>query len=111
MAQQTSIRNVSIVAGDAAVGLDIGVFPDYQHLNAGAPYTLGGGGAVEDVAVYGGAVSMRAAATQFAYRSVLLSGGQTAGLELTTAFTTWAVAFVGLRVENTPVGVRLAGAL
>ena len=106
VAQQTSIRDVVIDAGDAAVGLDVGAGRDYQHWADGS-YSLGGGGVVEDVAVRGGGVGMRIAAAQFFVRNVSLAGAASVGLRVWQL--AWSLVFHSLSVAGAPLGVDYGG--
>ena len=106
VAQQTSIRDLVIDAGDAAVGLDVGAGRDYEHWADGS-YNLGGGGIIEDVAVRGGGVGMRIAAAQFFVRNVSLTGAATVGLRVWQL--AWSLVFHSLSVAGAPLGVDYGG--
>jgi len=106
VAQQTSIRAVTIDAGDAAIGLDVGAGADYARWADGS-FNLGGGGVVEDVAVRGGGVGLRLAAAQFFLRNVTLSGAREVGLRVWQLG--WSLVVLALRVSDAPLGVDVAG--
>ena len=84
VAQQSSLRSVRIrAASDTPVALDIGAGPEYEHYNAGVPYTLGGGGVVEDVTIQGApAIGVRVAAAQFALRNLAVASATRAALQV-----------------------------
>jgi hypothetical protein len=92
VAQQTSLRSVAIAAApDTPIALDVGAGPEYEHWNAGVPYSLGGGGTVEDVSITGGQVGVRVGAAQFLLRNLQVSGVGATALEV--AQLAWSVVF------------------
>eukprot|EP01079_Euglenida_sp_SAG-EU17-18_P003639 gene3639-4071_t len=105
VAQQTSLRNITIHAGDAAVGLDVGLGCGYAAKGGGC-VTPGGGGTVEDIVVHGGRVSMRAGASQWFLRNIRLTGASEVGLQMTKQ--SWSFVFLGLDVSECPVGLQYA---
>ena len=111
VAQQTSIRSVEIHAGSAAIGLDIGGTDGYSAYikkeSHPGRHTHGGGGAIEDIAVYGGKIGMRVTCSQWTMRALHLSGASVAGISLHDSTTT--IQFVGLQVASTPVALQMQG--
>ena len=89
VAQQTTIRDVEIEGGPAAVGLDMN----------------GGGGTIEDIQIRGAEVGLKIASSQWALRGITLSGAASVGIlgEQNTN-----VQFVDLDVSHTPLGIQLS---
>ena len=97
VAQQTSVRAVSITVGGAFAGLDMCQLDGYAHEPGGG---AGGGGSVEDVAVSGGAHSIRGTASQYAFRGLALVGARVSAVWLQDFV--WVFAFVDVFVADTP---------
>ena len=106
VAQATSMRDVTIDAGDAAIGLDLGGDVDYRAFDE--PPSQGGGGTIEDVRIRGGHVGLRARGSQWLFRSVHISGQRDAGVHITGC---WNFDFIDLRVEDAEVGMRIEKAM
>jgi glucan 1,3-beta-glucosidase len=110
VAQQTSLRNIKVeAANDTAIGIDIGAGKDYEHWNSGVPFTLGGGGVVEDVEIIGAQTGMRVAAAQFAIRNLVIDRAAVQGLRVWQL--AWSLAFLNVSVTDTPLAVRIDGRL
>ena len=106
VAQATSIRDVHIEAGDAAIALDIGGDTDYAAFDE--PPSQAGGGVIEDVQIAGGRIGLRATGSQWFLRSVHLSGQREIGVLLRHC---WNFNFLDLRVEDVPLGFRLENSM
>lgn len=106
VAQATSIRDVRIEAGDAAIALDIGGDVDYAAFDE--PPSQAGGGVIEDVQIVGGRIGLRATGSQWFLRSVHLSGQQEVGVLMRHC---WNFNFLDLRVEKVPLGFRLENSM
>eukprot|EP01043_Picozoa_sp_COSAG02_P039898 COSAG02_NODE_3185_length_7214_cov_31.354181_6_plen_338_part_01 len=105
VAQQTSIRNVKVDAGPAAIGIDVSGasgYTAYQHKR----HSIGGGGTIEDIEITGGDVGLRIASSQWTMRGLTLAGAKSAGIQCTD---NWAVQFVDIQVSNTSVAVDIQG--
>ena len=102
VAQQTSLRNVSVDATHGFAGIDIGMPPGYAHGGRGQ----GGGGTVEHVSVVGGQYGIRGTASQWLLREVTVSGATVACVWMQS----WIFSLVGLRARDCPVGMLLTGA-
>ena len=105
VAQQTSIRDVTVEAGPAAIGIDVSGqsgYAAYQHKS----HSIGGGGTIEDVVITGGDVGMQIASSQWAMRGLTLSGAKSAGIKCTG---NWALQLVDLDISNTPVAILIQG--
>ena len=108
VAQQTSIRFVTIAAGSAAIGLDVGAGTDYAKWADGS-FNLGGGGTIEDVTITGGGVGLRLAASQFFLRNIDVSDSREVGVRVWQLC--WSLVLLALRVANAPLAVQLVGPL
>lgn len=109
VAQQTSLRNVHIQASpDTPVALDLGAGPEYAHWKDGVPYTLGGGGVVEDVSVTGGVIGMRMAAAQFELRNLDISGSGRVGVQVSQL--AWSLVILNSTIAA-PLPLEIQGAL
>jgi hypothetical protein len=109
VAQATSLRDVVIDAGEAAIGLDVGGRSDYRaYRDSGEFPSQSGGGTVEDVAIQGGRIGLRCCGSQWLFRSVHLSGQKEVGVQVTDC---WNFDFLDLRVEETPLGMRIERAM
>jgi len=106
VAQATSMREVTIEAGDAAIGLDIGGGVDYRAFDE--PPSQGGGGTIEDVQIRGGRVGLRGWGSQWLFRSVHLRGQREVGVQVANC---WNFDFLDLRVEDVPLAMRLERAM
>lgn len=106
VAQATSMREVTIEAGDAAIGLDIGGGVDYRAFDE--PPSQGGGGTIEDVRIHGGRIGLRGWGSQWLFRSVHLRGQQEVGVQVANC---WNFDFIDLRVEDVPLAMRLEQAM
>jgi len=102
VAQATSIRDVTIDAGDASVGLDIGGGTDYAAFEM--PPSQSGGGVITDTRIRGGRVGVRCWGSQWLFRSVHLSGQKQLGVYVHNC---WNFNFIDLQVEKTPLGMRI----
>ena len=99
-AQQSSARALRITVGGAHAGVDVCQVAGYAPAGGGGP---GGGGSVEDVAVSGGAYSLRGTASQFAFRGLRLSGARVAAIALQDFV--WVFAFVDVVVADAPAAL------
>ena len=104
VAQQTSVRAVDITVGGAFSGIDICQVDGYAVTPGGG---AGGGGSVEDVAVSGGAHSLRATASQYAFRGLRLTGARASAIALQSQL--WVFAFVDLLCADTPALLTTRG--
>ena len=110
VAQQTTLRNVTInAASDTAVALDVGVTSEYEHWNAGVPFTLGGGGTIEDVTIVGARTGIRIAATQFPLRGISIHNSSEVALRVLPP--AWSLAFLQLTISSAPLAIRLDAGL
>ncbi|MDR3451732.1 MAG: glycosyl hydrolase family 28-related protein [Rhodoferax sp.] len=106
VAQQTAIRDVAIILGGAAVGLDVGVSEGY----ATPPLLgIGGGGTVEDVRVDGGEFGIRVTASQYTFRGLRLTNQRVSSLYLTRMM--WVFAFVDVVASGSPAFVTCGAGL
>lgn len=106
VAQQTSIRNVTIdLTQSGAIGLDVSGSGDAlaYHMYGGGG-DQGGGGTIEDVRILGGVIGMRAKGSQWTFRSIHMSGARDIGLFLTQ---TWSFAVLDLQIASVPVAVKM----
>lgn len=104
VAQQTSVRDVSVTVGGAFAGIDMCQLPGYDPAPGGG---AGGGGSLEDVAVSGGAYSLRGTASQYAFRGLRLAGARVAAIALHDFV--WTVAFVDVAIADTPAALVTHG--
>jgi hypothetical protein len=110
VAQQTSLRNIKVeAANDTAIGIDIGAGKDYEHWNSGVPFTLGGGGVVEDVEITGAQTGMRVAAAQFSIRNIAIDHAAVQGLRVWQQ--AWSLVLLNVSVADTPLAVQIDGRL
>jgi glucan 1,3-beta-glucosidase len=107
VAQQTTIRDVEIEGGPAAVGLDISGKSNYAKTGPQG-VGVGGGGTIEDIQIRGAEVGLKIASSQWALRGITLSGAASVGIlgEQNTN-----VQFVDLDVSHTPLGIHLSSGL
>eukprot|EP00041_Stephanoeca_diplocostata_P020732 m.469749 g.469749 ORF g.469749 m.469749 type:complete len:760 (+) comp21649_c0_seq79:646-2925(+) len=108
VAQQTSIRNVTIdLTRSGAVGLDVsGDASDvlaYHENNV--RQDRGGGGTIEDVDIVGGVWGMRASGSQWTLRGLRIRQSSAVGVVLLG--DVWSFTFIDLRVSNTPLAVTI----
>ena len=104
VAQQTSIRDVSITVGGAFSGIDICVSDFYPH-NAGGGNA--GGGTIEDVSVEGGAFALRGDSSQWAMRGLRFADQRVASIHLQDMI--WNFAFVDVSAKNIPAFMTTKG--
>ena len=104
VAQQTSIRDVSITVGGAFSGIDVCVSEFYPH---GAGGGNAGGGTIEDVSVSGGAFALRGDSSQWAMRALRFDGQRVAAIHLQDMI--WTFAFVDVVAANAPAFLTTAG--
>ena len=97
VAQQTSLRDMTIQVGDAAHGIDICVSDGYEHQGGGGN---GGGGTIEDISIFGGNSAIRADSSQWTLRGLNLVGQRYSAIVLQDMI--WSFGFVDLNVSNTP---------
>ena len=97
VAQQTSLRNLQVIVGDAYSGIDICVSEFAAHAGGGGN---GGGGTIEDVAITGGAVGIRADSSQWAFRGLRTAGQRESAIRLQDMI--WTFAFADLEASDTP---------
>ena len=97
VAQQTSLRSLDLVLGDAAVGIDICVSAGYPHSGGGGN---GGGGSIEDISVSGGSYAVRADSSQWAFRGIRLAGQRVSGVHLQDMI--WSFAFLDVVATGMP---------
>lgn len=107
VAQQTSIRNVSIDVASGFSGIDVG-YPGGYAAPVVRP-TPGGGGTVEDVDVRGGAYGIRMSASQWLVRSLTIRDASIAAIAMPHA--AWSVTLLDVHIRSCPVGVAMSGAL
>jgi glucan 1,3-beta-glucosidase len=105
VAQQTSLRDIHVVATGSVSGIDVGYSGSYGY--EGAPSTPGGGGTVNNVTVIGGKYGVRVSASQWYVDQVRASGQTEAGMLIDEA---WAVVLLDIQVSHTPVGIITIGA-
>jgi Pectate lyase superfamily protein len=105
VAQQTSLRNVSIAAVDAAIGIDAGGQADY--VSTYVPQFTGGG-TIEDVSITGGSIGLRATGSMWTIRSLHISSCTTTGVALSNS---WTFTFVDLKVAGCPVAMSYANSM
>ena len=101
VAQQTSLRNLSIAADSALSGLDVG-YPGVYAAPVARP-TPGGGGTVEDVHIEGGLYGLRVSASQWMLRSIHIAGAARAGIALPNE--AWSISFLDVHVTGCPIGL------
>jgi glucan 1,3-beta-glucosidase len=109
VAQQTSIRGVTIDLGAAryGIGIDEGGADDYIHSFLPS-LTQGGGGLLDNITIRGGQIGLRVAASQWSYVGLTISGASSACVDAT--HTLWAQTFVGLVASNCPAAVAFGPA-
>lgn len=101
VAQQTSIRNVSIDAGGAFSGLDVGVASNpcmYAH----GCHSPGGGGTVENIDIVGGEFGLRTSASQWLFKSIAIKAARTAAVQIPSQ--SWTFSFLDISVSDCPIG-------
>eukprot|EP00040_Diaphanoeca_grandis_P014876 m.75570 g.75570 ORF g.75570 m.75570 type:complete len:696 (+) comp24802_c0_seq1:124-2211(+) len=109
VAQQTSLRNITIEAGNAFSGLEVGFAgnsPPYAHSAHASP---GGGGTVEDIVITGGQYGLRASASQWFLRSVRVSRSKVACA--TIPVQAWAITLVDFHAQDCPIGLELPASI
>ena len=104
VAQQTSLRNLTISADSGFSGLDVG-FPGGQFAEPIANPTPGGGGTVEDVEISGGRFGLRVSASQWLVRSVTVRNSTEACVSLPNE--AWALTLLAVDVAGCPVGLSI----
>lgn len=97
VAQQTSVRNMTITLGAAHSGIDVCVSTGYPRAAGGGN---GGGGTIEDVRVFGGEVAIRADSSQWALRGLRFEGQRVAAIHLQDMI--WAFTFVDVVASSMP---------
>ena len=104
VAQQASLRNIVVDAtrSPGALGFDQGG-PDYAQVSPSG-YSLGGGGSWEDLAVRGGAVAFRLAASQYSYRNISSAGAAVACIQ--AVGMEWTQTIVGLACSDAPLALQ-----
>ena len=102
VAQGTSIRDVSIDAGDAAIGLDVGGGTDYAAFDQ--PPSQPGGGVIADTTITGGGTGLRCWGSQWLFRSLRVSGQREIGVHVRNC---WNFDFIDLEVSDAPLGMRV----
>eukprot|EP00947_MAST-08B_sp_MAST-8B-sp1_P003135 g3135.t1 len=108
VAQQTALRDVTIDAGPAAIGLDVSGVDGYAAYGKGKGHSVGGGGTIEDVTVRGGQTSLRVASSQWALRGLSLSGAASVGVVFEANTN---VQLVDVAISSTQTAVQInAGA-
>jgi hypothetical protein len=100
VAQQTSIRNLTVDATEGAVGLDVGSPAGYSQFGSLSP---GGGGTVENVAIKGGMYGMRASASQWLLRNIQIKDSTVACMQISP----WIFSLLSVHVANCPVGIEV----
>ena len=98
VAQQTSIRNLTVDATHGYAGLDVGHPSGYAR-----SVTPGGGGTIDNVVVIGGVFGVRGSASQWLLRNVAVSGASRACVSIQA----WIFSLVGLRLSDCPVGLEV----
>ena len=106
VAQQTSLRNLEFVMGDAAVAIDICVSSGYPHDAGGGN---GGGGSIEDITISGGDVGVRADSSQWAFRGMRFSGQRNSSVHLQDMI--WSFAFLDTLAADTPAFLTTGGGM
>jgi hypothetical protein len=103
VAQQTSIRNLTVDATEGSVGLDIGSPPGYSQFGG---LTQGGGGTVENVVIKGGKYGIRGLASQWLLRNIRIRGATVACMQLSP----WIFSLLSVHMSDCPVGLEVNGA-
>ena len=98
VAQQTSLRDLSIAVGGGYSGIDICQIPNYDPQPGGGS---GGGGTIEDISISGGEYAVRGMASQWTFRGLDFTNQNTATLFLVGFL--WLFAFVDVRAAHTPL--------
>ena len=106
VAQGTSIRDVTIDARDAAVGLDVGGGTDYAAFDQ--PPSQPGGGVIADTTIRGGRIGLRCWGSQWLFRSLRIRGQQEIGVHVRHC---WNFDFIDLEVAHAPLGMRIERAM
>jgi hypothetical protein len=102
VAQQTSLRNLSVAATAAYSGIDVG-YPGGYAAPVARP-TPGGGGTVEDVEVSGGLqFGVRVSASQWLLRAVAVRSAAIACIALPNE--AWSITLLDVHARGCPVGV------
>jgi hypothetical protein len=103
VAQQTSLRDIAVVAGDSLAGIDVGFSDNFNYsFPKGGRQSCGGGGTVNQVHVTGGQYGVRISASQWYLDQVHTTGQSKAGLLIDRA---WAVVLLDVQVTHAPVGI------
>ena len=103
VAQQTSLRNISInLSASGAIGIDEG-FADYATKMVPG-LSLGGGGSLEDITIVGGEVGLRISSSQWSYRNIAIFNASQKCVDMT--HMSWAQTFVALSAAYCPIGIH-----
>ena len=103
VAQQTSLRNISIdLTASGAVGIDQGA--DDYAVEFVPGLSLGGGGSLEDISIVGGEVGLRVSSSQFSYRNLAIHNASQSCVDMTRL--SWAQTFVALTAAHCPIGIH-----
>jgi len=107
LVRRTTIRDVTIDAGPAAIGLDVSGVDGYaaykQH--GITRHSIGGGGTIEDITIRGGDTSLKISSSQWALRGLNLSGAASQGM---LCETNTMIQLVDSEISAVPVAVTLA---
>jgi glucan 1,3-beta-glucosidase len=106
VAQQTSLRNLNFLLGGAYSAVDICVSEFSAHAGGGGN---GGGGTIEDVAITGGEVGIRADSSQWALRGLRISGQRKTAVLLQDMI--WTFAFSDFVVHDAPAAIQTKAGL
>lgn len=104
VAQQTSLRDITVVASGSLSGIDVGYSGSFGYV--GAPSSCGGGGTVNNITVLGGRFGVRVSASQWYLDSIRASGQTEAGVMVDEA---WAVVMLDVQVKDAAVGLLTIG--
>ena len=104
VAQQTSLRDIRVVASGSLSGIDVGYSGSFGYV--GSPSSCGGGGTVNNITVLGGRFGVRVSASQWYLDSIRASGQTEAGVMVDEA---WAVVMLDIQVQDAPVGLLTIG--
>jgi glucan 1,3-beta-glucosidase len=107
VAQQTSLRDISVAAGDSVAGIDVGFSQNFGYALHGGHMSCGGGGTVNGVTVSGGQYGVRVSASQWYLDQIKTTGQSVAGVLVDQA---WAVVLLGVQASHAPIGLLLLGA-
>jgi hypothetical protein len=104
VAQQTSLRNLSIDAGGAYSALDVGVATN-PCLYARGCHSCGGGGTVENIDITGGNYGIRTSASQWLFKSITITGSRVAGVSIPS--NAWTLSMIDLHIFDVPIGMEI----